>query len=219
MPLADIQALIKAHAADKPDLLKEVEQAFDQAGALEKVKQANADLSRQREDLEKQVREAKATGTSLEAAKKDLEAKLAAAQNGIKPDEAVINGFKEEITKLTQRLNDADAEKATALQKQQGTELQNAVLTAAGKAINPKQVFALMQTEGLVGIKDGSPFFHKLNEQGAPVALKPEEAVESFLKANPHLEKSSGTAGSGGNPNPATANPKSGLLENPVAAL
>jgi predicted RNase H-like nuclease (RuvC/YqgF family) len=219
MPLADIQALIRTHAPDKPDLLKEVEQVFDQAGALQKVKDANADLTRQREDLEKQVREAKAALPALETQKKDLEARLAEVQKGIKPDEAVVNGFKEEISKLTKRLNDADAEKATALQKQQSTELQNSVISAAGKAINPKQVFALMQTEGLVGIKDGSAFFHKLNEQGQPVALKPEEAVESFLKQNPHLEKASGTAGSGGNPNPATANPKSGLLDKPEAAL
>ena len=46
MPMEQITELLK----DKPDLLKEVTDAFDKVGAFETVKKANSDLTAEREN-------------------------------------------------------------------------------------------------------------------------------------------------------------------------
>lgn len=216
MPLQDFRELVK----DKPELLKEVEQVFGKAEAAEKIQSANTDISRERDDLKAKVGTLTTEKASLEGVKKDLELKLAEAGKGAKPDEAVLNGLKEQIANLQKTQTEAAEREAKAIQDKRAMELKSSIISAAGKAVNPNQVFALMQAEGLVGITDkGESFFHKRNEKGEPIALKAEEAVEAYLSSNAHLVKSSGNGGSGGNTNPATANPKSGLLEKPEAAL
>lgn len=214
MPLKDFQELVK----DKPELLKEVEQVFDKAEAAAKIQQANQDISRERDDLKGKLATLTTEKSTLEGAKKDLETKLAEAQKGT-PDQAVLNGLKDQIATLQKAVDDEKADKAKAVQEQRATALKSAIVSAATNAINPNQVFALMQAEGLVGINDkGEAFYHKRNDKGEPIALKPEEAVSAFLTSNKHLEKSSGNGGSGGNPNPAVLK-DTGLLANPEAAL
>lgn len=223
MPIADFQTLVKAHipAEQQAALLKEVEQVFDTAGATEKVKQANADLTKQREEWEKREKDLKAkeaTYTALETEKKALEAKVAELQKA-GPDQAVLNGLNEKIADLTKRLNDKDEEAKKSAQERLAADLKSAVVSAAGDANDPAKVFILMQAEGLAGIKDDKPFFYKLNEKKEPVALEPQEAVKAYLDGNPYLKKSSGTGGSGTQPKNPGAQPQSGLIDNPEALL
>lgn len=214
MPLKDFQELLK----EKPELLKEVEQVFEKAEAVAKVQTANQEISRERDDLRTKLASAGTEKAAIESAKKDLETKLAEAQKGT-PDQAVLNGLNEKIAALTKVVEDEKAEKAKAVQEKRESDLQGSLISAAGKAINPKQVVALMKAEGLAGLSEkGEPFFIKRNAEGQPVALKAEEAVDSFLTSNAHLMKSSGNGGSGGNANP-TAPTVTGLLANPEAAL
>jgi alanyl-tRNA synthetase len=220
MPLKDFEVLV----ADKPELLKEVKEVFDQAAAVLKVKEANADLTKQREAWEKTEKDLKDKVGSYENQKKDLETQLAEAkkQSTIKPDEAVVRGLQEQIANLTKAQTEAKAREDKAIQEKRLSDLNSKVIGAAGKAINPAHVLALMKTEELVGLKeDGSEYFYKLNEKSEKVALSPAEAVEDFLKKNGHLEKGSGNGGGGGNPKPPPGGGKteSGLLDNPEAYL
>jgi len=215
MPIKDFQELLK----EKPELLKEVEQVFEKAEAAAKIQTANQDLSRERDELKAKLGAAGTEKAALESVKKDLETKLAEAQKGT-PDQAVLNGLNDKIAALTKVVEDEKADKQKVIQEKRAADLKSAVVSAAGKAINPNQVVTLMQAEGLVGINEkGEHFYHKRNDKGEPIAQTPEEAVEAYLSSNAHLVKSSGNGGSGGNVNPATANPKSGLLERPEAAL
>lgn len=213
MPIQDIRELVK----DKPELLKELDQVIDLAGASQKLKDANADLVKQRETFEKNERELKA---SFENTKKDLETKLADALKGGKTDDAVVNGLKEQLKQLAEKVETSEKLAAKAAKDKQAMELKSSIISAAGDAISAEKVFTLMTSEGLVGVKeDGTPFYHKLNAEGQPVALKPEEAVSAYLAANEFLKKPSGTLGTGGNPSNGAPNPKTGRLENPEAAL
>lgn len=217
MPIADFLALLTAHAPDKADLKTEIEQVFEKAGALETVKANNLDLTKQRETWEAEKKANKIAFDKLADEKKSVESKLVEAQKGT-PDQAVLNGLKEQITNLTTQMEEQKAAAAKAQADKAASELKSAVLGAAQKAIDPNQLFILMQAQKLVGLKDdGTPFFIKFNAEKQPVALEPSEAVETFLKANPHLEKSSGKGGTGnGNENrPSGQQTNTGLLENP----
>jgi DNA repair exonuclease SbcCD ATPase subunit len=215
MSLKEIQELVK----DKPELLKELEQVFERAEASTKIQDANKDLVREREELKAKLVKAADEKTGLETAKKDLEGKLSEAGKGAKPDEAVINGLNDKIAKLEKAQQDLVDRETKAIQAKRETELKNAVLSAAGNAVDPNKVFVLMQAEKLIGIDDkGEAFFHKRGDKGEPIAQKPEEAVAAYLTANKFLEKSSGNGGSGGRPNPAVLK-DTGLLANPEAAL
>lgn len=217
MPLKDFQELAK----DKPELLKEVEQVFEKAEAAAKIQTANQDISRERDDLKAKLATAGTEKAALEGTKKDLETKLVEALKATpgKPDEAVVNGLKEQLKTLADKVESSEKAAAKAVKDKQAMDLKNSILAASGEALNANQVFTLMTAEGLAGIKeDGTAFYHKLNAEGQPVALKPEEAVAAYLSSNLHLKKSSGNGGSGGNPNP-TAATATGLLANPEAAL
>jgi len=216
MLLKDLQELLK----EKPELLKEVEQVFEKADNAAKIQTANQDLSRERDDLKAKLGTAGTEKATLESAKKDLETKLAEAQKGAgQMDPAVVRAYDEKIAGLTKRLDESEAAKAKEESNRKATELKSSIIAASGKAVNPNQVFALMQAEGLVGINEkGESFFYKRNEKGENVALPPDGAVEAYLSSNAHLAKSSGNGGSGGNPNP-TAIRGTGLLANPEAAL
>lgn len=184
MPIEQITELLK----DKPDLIQEVKDAFDKASATEKVKQANADITAERETLKNE--------------KKDLLAKIAAAK-GDGSSNAELNALKEDFAKLQSDIKSANEKADKATREKLSTDLRNDVVTAAApEAINAGQVFALMQAEGLVGYgEDQKPFFNRINDKGEPVKAKsPGEAVQAFLKSNPHLAKSSGNGGSGKEP-------------------
>jgi predicted RNase H-like nuclease (RuvC/YqgF family) len=207
MPITDFQELVKAHVpADKQAaLLQEVEQTFDKAGAAAKIQEANADLVRKRDELEKdakRVKELEGTLTAAKTEKEQLEARLKSAQEG-KVDLAEVNALREELKTVKDSIAKSETEKLQALKEKAESDLRNAVLGAAVKAKNPGQVFTLMKAEGRVGFKeDGkTPFFVKLNAEGQPVALKVEDAVEAFLAENEHLRAASGTKGSGTKPN------------------
>lgn len=181
MPIEQLREVLK----ENPDLLKEVEDAYDKAGALEKVKLANADLAKERDELK--------------GREKDLKTQIAAAKaEGVSL--ADLTALKDELATVQAEIKTAREERERAVTERLASDLKSSVIAAAGKAQKPDQVFALMLAEGLVGTKDGKPFFHKLNDKGEPATAKPDEAVASFLKANPHLEKASGAQGSGQQP-------------------
>jgi len=194
MPIEQILELAK----DKPDLIQEIKDFFDKAGALEKVKLANTELTTGRETLEKEM--------------KDLKAQIAAAKKGGgTADNAELNALKEDFTKLQADIKAANDKAEKATREKLETDLRNDIVTAAApKAINAGQVYALMTAEKLVGYaEDGKPYFHRVNDKGEAVKAKsPGEAVEAFLKSNAHLEKSSGNGGSGGKTNQTGASGK-----------
>jgi len=169
-----------------PGFVQELKDAFDRASALEKVKQANADLTGQR--------------STWESEKKDLTTKLAEATKtgGATPE---LRALQEQLAAVQAEMKSAKDAEAKAVGEKRVTDLKNSVVGAATSAISPNQVYALMQTDGLVGHgEDGKAFYHRINERGEPVAAKPDEAVAAFLKSNPHLERASGTQGSGQQP-------------------
>jgi peptidoglycan hydrolase-like protein with peptidoglycan-binding domain len=187
-----------------PGLVQELKDAFDKASALETVKKANADITAERETLKNE--------------KKDLAAKLEDAKKGggATPE---LRALQEQLADLTQKWNQAEEKATKAERANKAAELKSSVVSAASSAISPNQVFALMQTEGLVGHgEEGKPFYHRINEKGEPVAAKPDEAVAAFLKSNPHLEKASGSQGSGKQPN-TNGTTQTGLLKDPMAYL
>ena len=194
MPIEQILELAK----DKPDLIQEIKDFFDKAGALEKVKLANTELTTGRETLEKEM--------------KDLKAQIAAAKKGGgTADNAELNALKEDFAKLQADIKAANDKAEKATREKLETDLRNDIVTAAApKAINAGQVYALMTAEKLVGYaEDGKPYFHRVNDKGEAVKAKsPGEAVEAFLKSNAHLEKSSGNGGSGGKTNQTGASGK-----------
>ena len=203
MPIEQILELLK----DSPDLIQEVKDHFDRAGALDKVKGANLELTTQR--------------TAWENEKKDLKAQIAAATKGDGTGNAELNALKEQLATLTADIQAAKATADKATKDKLTTDLRNDIVTAAApKSINAGQVFALMQTEGLVGYgEDGKPFYHRVNDKGEPVKAKNAgEAVEAFLKSNAHLEKSSGNGGSG-RETKTTGTSVTGLLANPEGFL
>jgi hypothetical protein len=216
MPLNDLLALVPA---DKPELLKELKETFELAGATQKVKDANADLTRQRESWEAKEKSWATEKAALEGQKKELEGKLTDAGKGAKPDEAVLNGLKDQIAKLEKAQQEATEREQKAIQSKRETELKNSIISAAGDAVDPNKVFVLMRAENLAGLDDkGEPFFHKRGDKGEPIAQKPEEAVAAYLAANKFLVKSSGNGGSGKTTNPTVAK-DTGLLANPEAVL
>ena len=192
MPIEQILELLK----DKPDLIQEVNDYVDKAGALEKVKLANADLTTGR--------------TALETEMKSLKASIAAAKSDGSSN-AELNALKETLASVQAEMKTAKDQAERATREKLDTDLRNDIVTAAApKAINAGQVFALMTAEKLVGYgEDGKPFYHRINDNGQPVKAKsPTEAVDAFLKSNTHLEKSSGNGGSGGQTNKTGASGK-----------
>lgn len=203
MPLEQILELVK----DKPELAQEIKDLADKAGALEKAKTANADLTRQREAWEAKE---KGLTSQLDALKK--------SGSGSSPEYLQL---KEQLDSLIEknRLTEERASKAES--EKRTTDLKNEVVgVSASKVHNPNQVVTLMTAEGLIGHDDdGKPFFHRVNDAGQAVkARNAEEAVSAFLKANPHLEKASGSQGSGRDTkSPGTTG--NGLMADPVGAL
>lgn len=201
MPIEQITELLK----DKPELIQEVKDIFDRASALDTVKKANSDLTTERE--------------TWKTEKKDLQAKIAAKKED-GTGNAELNSLKEQLAALTEAHKASEEKAKKATQDKLSTDLRNDIVTAAApEAINASQVFALMQAEGLTGYgEDGKAFYHRVNDKGEPVKAKsPAEAVQAYLKSNPHLAKSSGNEGSGKKPDKTGAT--TGLLENPMALL
>jgi hypothetical protein len=202
MPLEQILDLAK----DKPELVQEIKELADKASAVEKVKEANADLTRQRE-----------AWTTKE---KDLLAQLEKSSKATGTETPEYRSLKEELAEFKKNFETAQdrANKAEAAKRM--TDLKDSIIAiAAPKVHNPNQIVTLMIAEGLIGNDtEGNAFYHKLDDQGKPVAATPEKAFAAFLKSNPHLEKSSGANGSGHKPtnNGATA---TGLLADPASLL
>jgi seryl-tRNA synthetase len=194
MPIDQILEIVK----DKPDLIQEIKDLADKAGALEKVKLANSDLTTSR--------------TALEEERKALKAQIAKLSETKGTDSnPELLALKEDFAKLQAEIKTANEKAEKATKEKLATDLRNDIVTvAANKAINAGQVYALMQVEGLVGYDaESKPFFYRVNDKGDVVKAKsPSEAVDAFLKSNPHLEKSSGTNGSGGQPNKTGATGK-----------
>lgn len=100
-----------------------------------------------------------------------------------------------EKTIRTSKEKEADSARLESLTK----DLRSSVISVAStvKAINPQQVFLLMQGEGLIGLKDGKLFFNKLNEAGEATTSTAEEATKTYLDKNKHLISPSGNVGTG----------------------
>lgn len=165
---------------DNPEAQTAIKAKFELADAAEKIKLANADLTKQRE--------------AWEAEKK---AKPSASGNL-----ADINALAEQLRTIQTELEKEKSEKAKALNESRQKDLKSSIIALAsqGKAKKPDQIVKLLLADGLVGHKeDGTPYFHKLNEKGEPVSAKPEEVVNWYLGQNLHLVDGSGTQGSGSN--------------------
>lgn len=204
MPIEQILELVK----DKPDLIQEIKDLADKAGALEKVKLANSDLTNSR--------------TALEDERKTLKAQIAELSKSKGGDSnPELLALKEDLSKLQADIKAANEKADKATREKLATDLRNDIVTAsATRAISAGQVYALMQAEGLVGYDaETKPFYHRVNDKGEMVKAKsPADAVDAFLKSNPHLEKSSGTNGSGSLPN-KTSGSTNGLLSSPADYL
>ena len=189
MPINDILAALEG----KPDLAKEVTDTFALAAAAEKIKTANADLIKEREEGK----------SNLSAEKKkvaELEAKI--KEGAGSGDKAELNQALERLAALEKSAKDSEERAKKADAEKRDTDLQNAVLAAAGEALKPEQVFTLMRSEGLIGhTEDGKPFYHRRNDKNEPVAGSPQEVMDWYLTTNAHLKKPSGNAGSGDNKN------------------
>lgn len=203
MPLEQILELVQ----DKPELAQELKDLADKASALEKVKTANTELTTQREAWEA---EKKGLKNQLDALKK--------TGGGTSPE---FLQLKEQLDALTEKNRLAEERASKAESEKRTTDLRNEIVgVSASKVHNPNQVVTLMIAEGLIGHDaDGKLFFHRVNDAGQAVkARNAEEAVSAFLKANPHLEKASGSQGSGRDTkSPGTTG--NGLMADPVSAL
>jgi len=187
MPKEQILEMLK----DNPDFIQEINDAFGKAEALEKVKQANAEIIAERETLKND--------------KRDLQAKIANAQKDSGSGNAELNALKEQLAAVQGEIQAAKSEADKARSEKRDTDLKNSVVgleVAAKRSYNPNQLFTVMLADGLVGHgEDGKPYYHRINDKGEPVKAKsPEEAIDAFLKLNPHMEKSSGAQGSGQRP-------------------
>ena len=169
---------VKASKVD--ELLPKVEAAKKLGEDLEAVKRVNLDLIEQRKTwkIDKEATVSKpdynALAEQLDNIKKDLES---------------------EKTIRTSKEKEADSARLESLTK----DLRSSVISVAStvKAINPQQVFLLMQGEGLIGLKDGKLFFNKLNEAGEATTSTAEEATKTYLDKNKHLISPSGNVGTG----------------------
>ena len=203
MPIEQILELVQ----DKPELAQEIKDLVDKASVVETVKANNLDLTRQRE--------------AWEAEKKGFNSKLEALQKSGSGSSPELLQLKEQVDSLIEknRLSEERASKAEA--EKRTTDLKGEIVgVSASKVHNPNQVVTLMISEGLIGHgEDGKPFFHRVNDAGQAVkARNAEEAVSAFLKANPHLEKASGSQGSGRDTKSPGTN-GNGLMADPVGAL
>jgi chromosome segregation ATPase len=196
---AIIDALGKVEGLEgKEDLVKEVESTYDAAGAKEKVQEANKDLTTQRETWESEKKDLKGQIGTLESKIKTLEG---GGDNKTAELQAQLDKAKGELEALTNRMDTEKAEAQKAKRDAKVNELKSSIVGVAGsdkgKAVNPNQVYALMEAEGLVSLNDkNEPIYNRIKD-GKTETATAEEAVLSFLEANPHLVASSGKQGSG----------------------
>jgi len=202
MALADILDLVK----DKVELAEEIKKTYGAAEALEKVRANNADLIKQRESWDN---EKKTLSDELKS--------LKSSNSNASPPE--IRALEEKLSQLSEKLDAAEKTASNAMLEKMSTDLKNAVLASATTAISPNQVYALMAAEGLVGHKDGKAFFYRTNATGEMVAVKSSDAVEAYLKSNPHLAKPSEAVGSGIRQHQSGNFTSNGLLKDAVSYL
>mgnify|MGYP006921308077 CR=1 FL=1 len=203
MPLEQILELVH----DKPELAQEIKDWADKASVVDTIKANNLDLTRQRE--------------AWEAEKKGMSSQLDALKKSGSGNSPEFLQLKEQLDSLIEKNRLAEERASKAESDKRATELRNEIVGAsASRSHNPNQVVTLMISEGLVGHgEDGKPFFHRVNDAGQAVkARNAEEAVTAFLKSNPHLEKSSGSQGSGRDIKSPGAS-GNGLLADPTSLL
>jgi hypothetical protein len=164
------------------------------------------------DELAPKVEEYKTQVTNLESIKTDLVTQRdnlkkkdkTTSENTV--DIAKYNALDEQLKAVTEKIagieaksKENEAKAVAATMESINKDLKSAIVSASSthKAINPGQVFILMQGENLAGVKDGKPFFYKLNEKGQPVDSTAEEATKSYLDKNLHLVGSSGVSGTG----------------------
>jgi len=182
----------------KDDLIKEVESTYDSAGAKDKVQEANKDLTTQRETWETEKKDLKSQVDTLSGKIKTFEGGGDSQTAELKSQ---LDSAKTQLESLTNRIDSEKTERQTLARSAKATELKSSIIGAAGsdkaKAVNPNQVYALMQAEGLVSLNDANePVINRVKD-GKTENATADEAVTSFLEANPHLVASSGNQGSG----------------------
>lgn len=203
MALEEVLELVK----DNQALVDEIKQVYDKAGALDKVKTANADLTRQREELEARVKAA-------EGERDGLKGQIDQLKSGKSPE---LLALEEKVEKITGDLEAERKARAEAESARIAESLKSSIISLANDSVNPNQVFSLMVSEGLVGHAEGKPFYHRLNEKGEKVAADPKGAYEAYTKANPHLLKASGVSGAGSAPSNSGGQTNDGLLDSETA--
>jgi len=180
---------------DKPELLAEFTLLADAATAKGKVQEANAALITERDTLKSSITALKEKKANGEASPTDI---------------AVLNSLKERLDAVTTEVKTLKTERDTAVAESKQKDLKSAIISAAAthRAMNPEDLFILMAGKKMIGHgEDGKPFFHKINTEGAPVAVTAEEAVVALKTSSPNLFAASGTRGSGTNPAAGTAQP------------
>ena len=180
----------------KDDLIKEIESTYDSAGAKDKVQEANKDLTSQREAWETKEKELKGQIDTLQG-------KIVSGGSDDKSTalQSQLDSANEKLESLTNRLDTDKTERQTLARSAKESELKGSIIAAAGsdkaKAVNPNQVYALMQAEGLVSLDDeNKPIINRVKD-GKKENATADEAVEAFLEANTHLVAASGNRGSG----------------------
>jgi len=218
------EALKDVELEGKEDLLKKLTDTYDLASAADKIKQANADLLKDRDsskEVKRQLRE------QIEALQQKIEQSGNKKEDKSSKSNQDIERLTSDLEKLKNEIATAktEAEKAKQDAREKTLKSNFVDLLTQSQAQKPGDAFILMKAHGFI-TKDGkgADVFARKNHLGNFETATKEEAVSNWLELNPEHIKSSGNAGSGGshrqgNVTRDPARDKHGFLKDPLKHL
>jgi chromosome segregation ATPase len=208
-------------------VIEAVESWHDKMEAAEKIQASNADLTKKRDDLEKEI-------TSLKDKVKTGEAELERYRKDALTDadrkkfdewkkkgmttevEGELNTLREKLDKAEQKyidiekkMNDSAAATEKAQRDKATSDLRSDLTTSLAKFKITKNATLALNTifgEGLASLNDKGERVFQVKRDGKPYSLSTaDELAEEFAKQNEVLVDASGKAGPGGGGTPTKA--------------